>query len=56
VPGTEAVSRLCDMTKANWELALEHFPAKWMPVRVEKMRPNKMLEHSAFRYTHSLHF
>ena len=23
---------------------LEHFPAKWMPVCVEKMRPNKELE------------
>jgi hypothetical protein len=24
--------------------ALKHFPAKWIPVRVEKMRPNKGLE------------
>jgi hypothetical protein len=24
---------------------LEHFPAKWLPVRVKKMRQNKNLEH-----------
>ena len=25
-------------------IPLEHFPVKWMPVYVEKMRPNKELE------------
>src|ERR1700677_1303153 len=28
-------------------MALEHFQAKWTPVRVEKMRQNKTLERSA---------
>jgi hypothetical protein len=26
------------------DLALEHFPAKWMPVRVAKMRQNNEIE------------
>ena len=39
--GQDLVNLLAAHDAASW---LEHFPAKWIPVRVAKMRPNKGLE------------
>jgi hypothetical protein len=33
-------------------LSLEHFQAKWTPVRMKKMRYNKDLEHFRFEFRH----
>ena len=40
----DRVSKCEGMNNDFFSRQLEHFPAKWVPVRVKKMRQNKKLE------------